>query len=95
MSSKSILRSPVITEKASVSLTVNKYVFYVDPSMNKIQIANAVKKEFGVKVLDVNIMVVKGKVKGRGRVVGKRPDRKKAIVTLAPGEHIAAIKELF
>lgn len=95
MKSKSIFRSPVVTEKAASGLDSRKYIFYVDPSVNKIEVAGAVKRAYGVQVTDVNIMVVKGKVKSRGRIVGKRPDRKKAIVTLKEGHEIAEVKELF
>jgi large subunit ribosomal protein L23 len=82
MRDKSLFRSSVVTEKAATGIRSCKYTFYV-------------RKKYGVLVSDVNIMVVKGKQKVRGKIVGKRPDRKKAIVTLAKGQEIAEIKELF
>ena len=95
MKNKTAFRSPVVTEKAAAALKNGKYTFYVDPNVNKIEVANAVRKKYGVQVADVNILVLKGKQKSRGRIVGKRPDRKKAIVTLVKGQEIAEIKELF
>ena len=95
MRDKSLFRSSVITEKAATGILSCKYTFYVDVDINKIEVANAVRKKYSVQVSDVNIMVVKGKQKVRGKIVGKRPDRKKAIVTLAKGQEIAEIKELF
>ena len=59
-----------------------KYTFRVAKKATKVQIANAVETIFGVKVLNVNTMTVKGKEKRMGRNSGFRPDRKKAIVTL-------------
>lgn len=95
MRDKSLFRSSVVTEKAATGIRSCKYTFYVDVDINKIEVANAVRKRYSVLVSDVNIMVVKGKQKVRGKIVGKRPDRKKAIVTLAKGQEIAEIKELF
>ena len=59
-----------------------KYTFEVAQDANKIEIKNAVEKIFGVKVASVNTMNVLGKYKRMGVHVGKRPDWKKAIVTL-------------
>ena len=95
MKNKTAFRAPVVTEKSAAALVNGKYTFYVDPNVNKIEVANAVRNKYGVQVADVNILVLKGKQKSRGRIVGKRPDRKKAIVTLVKGQEIAEIKELF
>jgi len=59
-----------------------KYVFVVDKNSNKTEIKNAVEAIFGVKVARVNTINMRGKMKRMGRFEGKRPDWKKAIVTL-------------
>lgn len=84
-----ILYRPLITEKSTVQKEQkNKIVFQVNRNANKVEIRSAVEKAFKVKVLDVQTMNVLGKKKRMGRVEGKLPDWKKAVVTLAPGEHI-------
>jgi large subunit ribosomal protein L23 len=83
-----IILAPVITEKATLLSEKNQVVFKVRPDATKPQIKAAVEALFNVKVTAVNTMNVKGKVKRfRGRP-GKRPDIKKAIVTLAEGARI-------
>lgn len=82
-----ILRRPLLTEK-NLKLTedLNKYGFEVLPSASKLEIKAAVEKRFGVKVLGVHVINMKGKRKRmntrRGMTFGKRSDRKKAIVTI-------------
>ena len=83
-----VIRSPVISEKSYEMLDENKYTFIVDPQANKTHIKQAVEKIFDVKVLSVNTMNRRGKRKRRGLIVGKRPDTKRAIVTVAPGDRI-------
>jgi large subunit ribosomal protein L23 len=63
-------------------------VFEIDRRANKILVRNAVESIFKVKVLDVKVMNSRGKKRRIGKNVGKRPDWKKAIVRLAPGENI-------
>ena len=63
-------------------LQVGKYTFKVAKDANKVEIADAVEKLFGVKVAKVNTMNCRGRVKRVGRFVGKTADWKKAIVTL-------------
>ncbi|MEW6572447.1 MAG: 50S ribosomal protein L23 [Bacillota bacterium] len=89
-----ILRRPVITEKSMALLAENKYTFLVDPKATKSEIKRAVESIFKVKVLKVNTMRVKGKVKRVRRAPGKAPDRKKAIVTLQPGDKIEIFEGL-
>jgi large subunit ribosomal protein L23 len=60
----------------------------VDPRANRVEIRKAIEKIFNVRVATVKTLHVKGKVKQRGRIIGKRKDWKKAIVTLMPGERI-------
>ena len=84
-----ILRRPRITEKGSLQAEkAPVVVFEVARDANKVEIANAVKAAFNVEVQDVRTMIVRGKIKRRGRSIGKRPNWKKAIVTLAQGQSI-------
>jgi large subunit ribosomal protein L23 len=83
-----VLLRPIITEKTTVLTGGGKYVFEVDLRANKNQIREAVQVAFNVRVFEVNTMVMKGKPKRFGRKVTNRPDWKKAIVTLAPGDKI-------
>jgi large subunit ribosomal protein L23 len=84
-----VIREPHITEKGSIQKDRhNQLAFKVDKRANKIEIKKAVESLFKKKVLEVRTVSVKGKHRRLGRNVGKRPDWKKAIVTLAPGENI-------
>jgi large subunit ribosomal protein L23 len=85
---RDIIFRPVISEKTYGLLDENKYTFIVDPRSNKTQIKQAIEQIFEVKVVSVNTMNRPGKKKRRGFIVGKRPDTKRAIVTLAPGDEI-------
>ncbi len=83
-----ILRSPVVTEKATLLAERNQVAFRVRSSANKLEIKAAVEGLFGVTVTSVNTLITKGKTKRfRGRP-GQRSDVKKAYVTLAPGQSI-------
>jgi large subunit ribosomal protein L23 len=89
----SIIRIPLLTEKGhDLKEKHNQVVFRVDGRANKAQVKEAVEKVFKVKVKSVNVMNVQGKKKRLGRHVGKRPDWKKAVVTLQPGETIEIIE---
>jgi large subunit ribosomal protein L23 len=80
---------PLITEKTSIQKEdFNQVSFEVDRRANRVEIRRAVEKIFKVRVADVRTMQIKGKVKQRGRIVGRRRDWKKAIVKLMPGERI-------
>lgn len=83
-----VLLRPIVTEKTTVLTGLDKYVFEVDIRANKNQIKEAVQLAFNVRVTDVNTMKMKGKPKRFGRKVTLRPDWKKAIVTLVPGDKI-------
>jgi large subunit ribosomal protein L23 len=87
-----ILIQPLLTEKMTDLATQRQYAFKVEQQANKIEIARAVEKKFNVTVTSVRTLNVKGKIKTqltrRGRVVGKRSDWKKAIVTLKDGQSI-------
>ena len=78
-----IIRRPVITEQSMEAVGDKKYVFMVDVDSNKTEIKAAIEQIFGVKVAKVNTVRMQGKAKRTGAYpVGKRPDYKKAIVTL-------------
>ncbi|HBM81429.1 MAG TPA: 50S ribosomal protein L23, partial [Clostridiaceae bacterium] len=79
-----VIKRPIVTEKSMAAMGNRKYTFAVDINANKIEIKNAVEKIFGVKVQRVATMHIPGKEKRVGVHVGKRPDWKKAIVTLTP-----------
>jgi large subunit ribosomal protein L23 len=82
---RDVLIAPVISEKSYGLLDDNKYTFIVRPDANKTQIKIAVEKVFGVKVSDVNTLNRQGKRKRTKAGFGKRPDSKRAIVTLREG----------
>jgi large subunit ribosomal protein L23 len=88
----SILKRPLVTEKVSSLNEKGKYGFIVDLTANKVEIKNAVEKQYNVNVEKVNTMSVMGKLKTRytkaGVLAGRKPNYKKAIVTLAQGEVI-------
>lgn len=88
-SSREVIISARLTEKGTRLRTQeNKYVFLVDKKSNKLEIRNAVEDLFKVKVKKVTTMNQHGKVKRMGRFQGKRPNWKKAVVQLMPGEAI-------
>ncbi|WP_319530327.1 50S ribosomal protein L23 [uncultured Cohaesibacter sp.] len=83
-----IIRSPVITEKATIQSEQDKVVFNVSKDATKSEIKAAVEALFSVKVKSVNTLLRKGKVKRFKGIVGKQVDVKKAIVTLEEGQSI-------
>lgn len=85
---RDVIIEPVISEKTYGLMDEGKYTFVVDRRANKTQIKIAVEQLFDVDVVKVNTMNRPGKRKRRGWVVGRRPDTKRAIVTLAPGHDI-------
>lgn len=88
----SILKRPLVTEKVSSLNEKGKYGFIVEITANKVEIKQAVEKMYGVNVEKVNTLSVMGKQKVRytkaGVLAGRKPNYKKAIVTLAQGEVI-------
>lgn len=88
----SVLKKPLVTEKVSALNEKGKYGFIVEATANKVEIKKAVESQYGVNVEKVNTMNVMGKLKTRytkaGVLSGRRPNYKKAIVTLAEGEVI-------
>jgi large subunit ribosomal protein L23 len=87
---RSIIIRPVVSEKSYGLLDDGVYTFVVDPRATKIEISNAVESIFNVEVAKVNTLNRKGKRKRnrKSMTFGKRPDTKRAIVTLAPGGRI-------
>jgi large subunit ribosomal protein L23 len=88
MNAHQIIVRPLITEKNTNLMALNKYSFEVDRSANKHQIKLAVEEIFNVSVLKVHTMNVRGKLRRRGQQFGYTSDWKKAIVTLAEGDRI-------
>jgi large subunit ribosomal protein L23 len=89
MNLQSIVIQPLLTEKGSqLQEQHNQVQLKVHPDANKVQIQQAVEKLWNVKVLSVRIQNVRGKTVRRGRFEGLRPNWKKAIVSLAEGDHI-------
>lgn len=90
-----VLMGPHITEKSTdIKKKTGQIVFRVHKDANKVQIRQAVEKFFKVKVLDVRTIKQKGKRKRVGRFEGKRPDWKKALVRLEPGQTIELFEGL-
>ncbi len=86
---------PVVTEKSSKALEGNKFTFWVSTEVNKIAIRHAFEKKYGVKVVSLNTINVKGKEKRRGKFVGRTKDRKKVVITVAKGSPVEEIKKLY
>ena len=83
MTAYDIIKRPIITEQSMAQTEMKRYTFEVAKDANKIEIAKAVEEIFGVKVAKVNTMNMYGKEKRVGRYpAGRRPARKKAMVTL-------------
>ena len=85
---RDVLLAPVVSEKSYGLLDENKYMFLVTLDANKTQIKIAVESVFKVRVTDVNTLNRQGKKRRTRYGYGKRPDTKRAIVTVAPGERI-------
>jgi len=85
---RDVLLAPVVSEKSYGLLDENKYTFLVSPDANKTEIQIAVESVFKVRVTDVNTLNRPGKKRRTKYGYGKRPDTKRAIVTVAPGERI-------
>ena len=87
---RDVIDRPVVSEKSYALLEDNVYTFEVHPSASKPEIKDAVESIFGVDVVKVNTLNRKGKRmrNRRNNTWGKRPDRKRALVTLADGDSI-------
>ena len=83
-----VVLNPLVTEKATQMSEFNKMVFSVPLNANKFDIKMSIEKIFSVQVMSVNTILLKGKVKRFKGILGRRPNTKKAVVTLAPGNTI-------
>ena len=93
MKPSDVLIKPVLSEKANKQAEkMNRFTFIVDRKANKLEIKKAVELFYGVQVEEVNTQVVPSKLKAKytkaGFIVGRKPAKKKAIVTIAEGETI-------
>lgn len=87
MTANQIIRRPLVTEKSTILREEDNVIsFEVDGNANKIQVKNAVEELFKVKVAEVRLFNVRGKMKRMGRFVGKRRDWRKAYVRLEAGQ---------
>ncbi len=84
-----IIKGPIITEKLDKAReNFHQYSFLVDRQANKTEIRHAVEKLFKVNVTDVRTAIVRGKTKRVGKNIGKRPNWKRAVITLKEGQSI-------
>ena len=90
----SIIHKPIMTEKSTNLNQFNQYSFIVDKSSNSNDVKQAIEKIFKVKVLKVNTLVVRGKLKSFKGSTGYKKDIKKAVVTLAAGNTIDSSLEI-
>ena len=90
----SIIKSPIMTEKSTNLNQFNKYSFFVSKNSNSLEIKQAIENIFKVKVLKVNTLINRGKVKSFKGSLGYKQDQKKAIVTLSEGNTIDSSLEI-
>ena len=97
MSTKSdprdVILAPIVSEKSYSLLDQNSYTFSVHPHANKTEIRQAVESIWGVRVLSVNTLNRKGKLKKFRFIEGRRPNSKRAIVKLAEGDKIEIFEQ--
>nr|WP_228035039.1 50S ribosomal protein L23 [Oculatella sp. LEGE 06141] len=89
-----MVRRPLVTEKATVLLEENKYTFEVAPNATKPDIKAAIEELFDVKVIQVNTHKPPRKTRRIGKFLGHKPQYKRAVVTLAPGDSITLFPEV-
>ena len=88
-----VVKKPLFTEKGSaIKEAENKLLVEVDRDANKLEVKKAIEEIFKVKVEKVATIKVNGKWKKYGKFSGKRPDRKKAVITLKKGEKLDFIE---
>ena len=90
----SIIHKPLATEKSTNLNQFNQYSFIVSKDSNIKEIKNSIEKIFKVKVVKVNTLILRGKLKNFKGSTGYRRDQKKAIVTLAEGNTIDSSLEI-
>jgi large subunit ribosomal protein L23 len=89
-----LVRRPIVTEKATLLLEDNKYVFEIAPQATKTQVKAAIEELFDVKVVKVNTHQPPRKKRRLGRFIGHRAQYKRAVVTLAEGDSITLFPEV-
>ncbi len=89
-----VIIRPIVSEKTNSAMADGKYAFWVAVDANRTEVKEAVETIFKVSVVKVNTLRLLGKERRMGRYSGFRPERKKAIVTLAPGQRITAFEGL-
>ncbi len=88
-----IIKTPIITEKTTDQKGLaNQVSFEVERSANRVEIKRAIEQIFNVRVAKVRTIQMKGKRKRQGRIMGKRKDWKKAVISLMPGERIESLE---
>lgn len=90
---RDVIIRPMVSEKSYGGIEQNRYTFLVHRDANKTEIKEAVQEIWGVRVLSVNTLNRKGKVKRFRYTQGKRPDQKQAVVTLAEGDSIEIFEQ--
>jgi len=89
LEARDIIIAPVVSEKSYAQAENGKYTFLVAPKATKLDVRRAVEQIWNVRVQSVNTIHRRGKPVRRRWVRGKRPDARRAVVTLYPGEKIA------
>ena len=90
-----ILQNIIVTEKSSSMIEQNKYTFFINDNVNKIQVKQFFQEKYNVKVEKVNLLKVKGKIKRRGKILGRTKDRVKVIITLDKKQNLDDLKGIF
>ena len=90
---RDVILAPVVSEKSYALIEANAYTFLVHPQANKTEIRQAVESIWNVKVMKVNTLNRKGKNKRFRYSAGRRPDSKRAVVTLAPDDKIEIFQQ--
>ena len=90
----SLIKSPIMTEKSTNLNQFNKYSFFVSKDSNSFEIKQAIENIFRVKVIKINTLINRGKLKSFKGSLGYQKDQKKAIVTLAEGNTIDSSLEI-
>lgn len=83
-----VLVKPLVTEKAAFIGQYGQYIFEVSCKANKIEVAKAIESIYGVRPISINIIRTRGKQVRYGKTLGQTKKRKKAVITLKPGEKI-------
>lgn len=94
MDKYNVIIEPIMTEKASADLAMNKYTFKVNLKANRVEIKKSIEEIFNVHVEKINLMNCSGKTRRFGKVEGRTRNWKKAIITLKSGEKIEKLQAM-